>query len=237
MRREDEDKARKLDEWVNKIAGAPLAMGRPLVVDLPIEPVRPMASAWKFCLVATAALLAVSALLIAALGIRGLRLMTSGQIVAFVLIGMLALAATARLFYQEWKPGSAVIIRRAWAMALVAFGAGGFLALGFAFRPDWPHFITSGIVCLSIGTAASLVTGWLLHRLARSGFAVNERSASWANGILATLAGWMVLQIYCPKQEMAHLATWHGAALVTGTLAVAALVRRGSTASNEPSHR
>lgn len=215
----------QLEAWLQELTQPVPMGGRPLLVPDQIEPVKPMPSGWTFGFLAVAAVIAVSALWIAVLGTRGLRLMTGLQIAIFAGIGAVLLAILARWFYQEAKPGSRVLVTAVAAMAAIGAGAGGFLLLAFVLRPDWPHFLTSGLVCLGIGTVSSLVAGWTLARLAAMGFAVDPRRASWAAGGLATLTGWIVLQIYCPKQEMTHLATWHGAALVAGAATVAAFAR------------
>ena len=214
-------------QWLEQIARPAQLSGKPLAVPNQLEAVQAMPGGWLFSLVAAGPVALVSAVMIVALGTRGLRLMTDGQIAAFILIGFVVLGAAVRWFYQEAKPGSRVMVPGGWAMGAVGAGVGGFLWTGFALRPDWPHFVTSGLVCLSIGTGSSIAAGWLLAKVAKMGYAVDAQNASWAAGTLATLAGWIVLQIYCPKQEMAHLGTWHSAALVAGAATSAALTRRG----------
>jgi hypothetical protein len=218
---------KELAQWLAGLGTPAPFGGKPLVVPDDLTPVKPMPAGWKFGLRAAGALALVSVVCIAALGTRGLRLMSAGQITAFAWVCMAVLGPALRWFYQEAKPGSRVLVTGTFAMTLVGVGVGGFLWLAFSLQPDWPHFLTSGLVCLSIGTASSVAAGWLLARIASAGFAVDARRASWAAGSLATLAGWIVLQIYCPKQEMAHLAAWHSAALVAGAATAAALTHRG----------
>ena len=197
-------------EVVNRITGA-------IASDL--HAVLPMASP-KILLLALILLCGLIGITGATvLGPYGLRQMNAIQasITLAVLTAIIVLAACVSL--AESIPGSRRILSPSMlvtvcCVALIAV----FVLLFRDYRVE--RFVAQGIPCLRAGLLhaipAALGVWWILRR----GFAVNPMASAFARGVLAGLAGILMLEIHCANFETLHVIVWHTLVIpISGALA------------------
>lgn len=187
-------------------------------VSVSLAPARPLPSPW----VLAAGLIAVCVCLAAAgalaLGPEGVRRMSALQAgLIFPLLGALVWLAAA-LSVAEAIPGS----RR--PAAPWVLGVAGCLALALVFALVFPdrsavEFVRQGVKCLIAGLAQALPVALGVWFLLRRGFAVNPAASGFARGVLAGLAGVVMLELHCPNFEAPHVIVWHIAVLPVAGLA------------------
>jgi hypothetical protein len=76
------------------------------------------------------------------------------------------------------------------------------------------RFVHQGVICLAVGIAHAIPTGFASWLLLRRGFAVNPVGAGLVAGTLAGLAGVTMLELHCPNFEFFHLMVWHTAVIL-----------------------
>jgi hypothetical protein len=182
-------------------------------------PSRPLPANWVLI---SGLILACTAIAVAGgvfLGPRGIQKMDGTEIgLIFSVLAMLFWLA-AGVCVSEHIPGSrrrlssGVLVPAACVVLLAVFGA--------VFRDyHTTRFVAAGMKCLIAGLVlaipASAAVWWLLNR----GAAMNPRTAGLAKGVLAGLAGIMMLEIHCANFEALHVLVWHVAVLpASGLLA------------------
>jgi hypothetical protein len=90
---------------------------------------------------------------------------------------------------------------------------------------DMGAFIPQGVGCLRAGLAIAIPAGaggWLLLR---RGFAVNPGAAGLAAGMVAGLAGLLMLEMHCPNLRAPHVMVWHTAVVPVSALSGGILAR------------
>jgi hypothetical protein len=147
-----------------------------------------------------------------------------GLVSRAVIFGMLALlaCAAAGAMVAEWVPGSRRRLTAVGLLALVCATLLGVFALLFHdYRTE--HFLAAGLSCLFTGllhaAPAALLAWWVLRR----GFALNAVSAGLAAGVLAGLAGVILLELHCSNFEALHVLVWHTLVVPVSGAAGAAL--------------
>jgi hypothetical protein len=181
-------------------------------IESSLGPVRPLPPSWvlegRLVLICAAVALAGAARS-GFYGIQRLSVLERGLI--FPALGVLTwLAGTA--YVSEMIPGSRrrvspQLLLVAGSMALLAIFAGLFRD----YRTD--HFLSRGLVCLTVGLVYAIPTGFASWLLLRRGFAVNSVSAGLVAGTLAGLAGVTMLELHCPNLQAPHVMLWHTAVI------------------------
>ena len=185
-------------------------------------PVRPLPAPGVLAAASIAicvALAVAGALLLGPHGVRNMNEWQGGLI--FPLLAVLVWLA-AKLSVAESIPGS----RRPaspWAL-----GVAGCLALALVFGLVFPDhraidFVHEGIKCLTAGLVQAVPIAIGTWFLLRRGFAVNPAASGFARGMLAGLAGVVMLELHCPNFEAPHVIVWHIAVLPVAGLAGMAL--------------
>lgn len=80
-------------------------------------------------------------------------------------------------------------------------------------------FVQQGVPCLRAGLAVAAPTGIAGWLVLRHGFAVNSQAAGFSAGMLAGLAGVMMLELHCPNFVAPHIMVWHTAVIPVSALA------------------
>jgi hypothetical protein len=79
------------------------------------------------------------------------------------------------------------------------------------YRTD--HFMSQGVVCLTVGLLHAIPVALASWFLLRRGFAVNPVAAGFVAGTLAGLAGVTMLELHCANFQAAHVMLWHTAVM------------------------
>jgi hypothetical protein len=80
-------------------------------------------------------------------------------------------------------------------------------------------FVQQGIPCLRAGLIVAAPAGIASWLVLRHGFAVNSQAAGFSAGMLAGLAGVMMLELHCPNFLAPHIMVWHTAVIPVSALA------------------
>jgi len=154
------------------------------------------------------------------------------------------LGGTARAAWLAWELACAAAAALLWAAlalhaAVPGFGTPRWAPIGatvlallpIAFwldRPasqaEWPlhAFIQRGLPCaehtVALAILPSLVLLWAVHRGAPL---APRRAAAWAGGA-AFLSSYVLMRVFCPADDPAHLLIWHVAPMVAGIAVCAA---------------
>lgn len=70
--------------------------------------------------------------------------------------------------------------------------------------------VAEGVVCLQFGLISSILSGAVIWRATRRGYAWNGLLSGAVIGALGGLTGLLVLQWACPESEARHMTVWHG---------------------------
>jgi hypothetical protein len=175
-----------------------------------MQPVRPLCSP----LLLTCGLVAVCAGVAVAgasrLGFAGLfKLSTSQRALIFPLLAIF-LGVAALECVAERIPGQ----RRFMAPGrLLAIGSVALIAAFAVMFQDYgtEHFVSQGMTCLIAGLAHAIPAALIMWLLLRRGFAVDPAAAGLASGMLAGLAGLLMLELHCVNFEAPHVMLWHSA--------------------------
>lgn len=186
-----------------------------------LEPVRPLAdrrlSAGALMLIGVAVAVAGAARL-GLLGYQALGLGARGAILA-VLATFFWL--TARELVNHWTPGSRhyltpqVLLALTSATLLLVFA-------GLFHRYEANHFLSAGIVCLSVGVLHAAPAACLAMWFLRRGFAVEPVAAGALAGLMGGLSGVTMLELHCSNLDAPHVMVWH-VAVVPVSAALGAL--------------
>jgi hypothetical protein len=189
-----------------------------------LRPVRPVPPSWALTLGLTLVCTAVALLGATRAGFYGFhKLSVLDRALIFPLLGVF-ICFTAASSVAEFIPGSR---RTVPPLALLGMGAVALLAVfAFVFRDyQTEHFLSQGIVCLTVGLFHAVPTAIVIWFLLRRGFAVNPVTAGAVAGTLAGLAGVTMLELHCPNFEFFHVMLWHTAVVLVSGAAGAWLGR------------
>jgi hypothetical protein len=184
---------------LNRIAGS---------INATLRPVRPLPSSSTLVtgLISIAATVAVAGAMI--LGPHGIQKMNALEIgLIFPVLGVLVWVASV-LCVAEAIPGSERPMTPATLAVTGCVGLG--IVFGLLFHDyGTERFVSQGRACLIAGLVHAvptyIATWWLLSR----GFAVDPIAAGLAKGILAGLAGVVMLELHCANFEAPHVIVWH----------------------------
>ena len=200
-----------------------------------LQPVQPIAPAWMLasCLLSISVIVAVAAAwLLGFYGIRKLDVAAIGSIfpalAIFVwLAALLCVAGDDSRRGCSWKnPGIMEPVMRNPGMLLLVVIAIWIALDAIIFRDyDIGAFIPQGVGCLRAGLVVAIPTGVASWLLVRRGFAVNPVGAGLAAGMLAGLAGLLMLEIHCPNFRAPHVMLWHTAVVPVSALSGGILAR------------
>lgn len=190
-----------------------------------LAPVRPLPPAWLLAaasIALSAALAVAGALILGPAGVRQMNALQAGWI--FPLLSALLWLAAA-LCVAEAIPGS----RR--PVAPWVLGTAACLLLAAVFGLVFPdhhteRFVPQGIRCLTAGLAQAVPASLGSWLILRRGFAVHPAASGFARGVLAGLAGVLMLELHCANFEAPHVIVWHIGVLPLAGLAGMALSRR-----------
>lgn len=193
-----------------------------------LVPVEPIARPIAFALLFIAALVAISVLSLVLLRVTGWNSMD--MLTKAAVFGALSAAVSvlALSLAQQMVPGSRVYVS---SISLLG-GVGVFLLVVFAccFQIQAePRFLSSGLVCLQVGTPFAIPMALLLYWIVRRGLILSEPRVFATVGFLAGLVSVTVLELHCPNFDLLHILTWHLGIPVAGAIlgAVWARVGRG----------
>ena len=183
-----------------------------------LHPVRPLPGPW---LLTVALLILGAAVAFAGAARAGLTGLDARRLIVLLLLVVLA-GAVARDLVSRWIPGSRHYLAPGALVVLVC--AALLLAFGVLFD-DYrsERFLSSGIVCLSIGVAHAIPAAGLAAWLLRRGLALRPAAAGALAGTLGGLSGVAMLELHCPNLEAPHLLVWH-VAVVPVSAGLGALV-------------
>ena len=220
----------EIDEALAKAARVPREVPAELLtriadtIEPAMQPVRVLPSTWV--LIGGLVLIsgAVALLGAARAGFQGVEaLAIPARVLIFGTLALLTCVAAAQLV-SEWIPGSPRRLTPAALLALVSLTLLGVFTLLFHdYRTE--HFLTTGLACFSTGllhaAPAALLGWWWLRR----GWAMDTVSAGLTAGVLAGLAGLMVLELHCTDSQAPHVLVWH-TLVVPASAAVGAVAGR-----------
>lgn len=221
------ERCRKLRQWIHEPAPG---IGDSLHLETRVRgsllgsltPVAPIWSSHVLILQLAGSFLLFAAAVAVAMGLAGLRQMSSIQLVTMTAWMIAGAGLLCRSLSWQMVPGS---LQRYSPGRLAALLAAGFLlltAILFPFREP-EAFAARGWHCLKAGllmaAAASLLFWFLISR----GVVLRIGAMGASLGAAAGLVSVAVLQASCPYQDLAHLSVWHGSVLVISIVAGSAI--------------
>ena len=181
------------------------------------RPVRPVASGWMRAagLVAIAAAVAAAGAVL--LGLRGLHRLGAGQAALILGLLLVLVALAGSVAAAQMVPGAR---RPVSAWVLMASSAGVLAVLFGLLLHDYStvRFIPQGLACLTAGLLNALPAAALAWLVLRRGFVLDTVAAGAAAGLLAGLAGVVMLELHCPILQAPHVMVWHVAVIPAATL-------------------
>lgn len=194
------------------------------LLDGGLRAVTPLPSSGSLAMLLFVTLMAVLALGSLILGTAGWSARTTAARAGiFVpLLGAVCLLAPAAV--RQMIPGSGSIDRWWKAASGVFFVAAPSAMIVFGPEEE-PHFLHTGLYCLSLSMASAAVgfaALWLL--LIRHGALLSPAASGWMTGGLAGIAMVAMAEIRCPNLNLHHILLWHlPVALVTALCGGAAI--------------
>ena len=200
----------------------------------PVQPIAPVATlaGWLLLLVAGIAIVFAGVL-----GFEGVRKLTIQEIGAifpalaiFTWLAALASVAAMTPGSLRWKNAAVMEAVMVNPLLLLAVIVAVWIALTALFLDDYRmgSFLSDGIPCLRAGLVAAIPAGIGSWLLLRRGFAVSPTPAGLAAGILAGLAGVIMLELHCGNLLAPHVMVWHTAVVPISGLVGAVLARIAS---------
>jgi len=184
-----------------------------LTADL--QPVRPLPPPGLLSLGLVGVLLVLTAIGVAVLGPAGWRVLSLWQRISVFPVLAAAAGLLAFSLGRQCVPGSRLVVSP--FALLAAVGGATAVILAVLFEPhEEAAFIHAGLVCLAIGLAFAIPSGFLLHWVLRRTAILNPGPAGATSGALAGLTGLLVLEFHCPNLNQHHILVWHlGAVLIS----------------------
>jgi hypothetical protein len=140
-----------------------------------------------------------------------------------IILSTLTLLAgiAARELVSHFIPGSRHYLAPGWLVALVSATL---LCTFASLLEDYhaTHFVSAGLICLSVGVLHALPAACLAAWFLRRGLAVEPVSAGAIAGTIGGLSGVTLLELHCANLEAPHVLFWH-VAVVPVSAALGAL--------------
>jgi len=178
-----------------------------------LKPVKPLPPTRVLATRFVCIFLALAALLLLYVGVRGMRDMSPPQLL--IVGGILGFAAVFLSVSLSWQivPGQG---QRIPVPMLIAAFLGGFALVVAALFP-WEggaQLLSAGWSCTTHGLAMALPMGIILLYLASRGAPLSYETLGASLGAVSGLLGLTVLQFSCDNQHAGHLILWHGSVVV-----------------------
>jgi Negative regulator of sigma F len=223
-------KDREIDEAIERAACDLREMDPDLLgrvassMSASLRPVRPVAPAWMLA----SWLLAISVILAVAaawwLGFSGFQKLDVVEIGSIFPALAIFIWLAALLCVAEMTPGglrwkNPVIMQNPGILLLVVLVI--WIAIVSVFFRDYDMgaFVPQGMGCLRAGLLVAIPAGAGSWLVLRRGFAVSPLGAGLAAGMLAGLAGLLMLELHCPNLRAPHVMVWHTAVIPVSALA------------------
>jgi len=151
------------------------------------------------------------------LGANGLRAMSTEQAAAVLSAAAVSMAALSDSLARQMAPGDRHWIRPQFVPVAVITLILAVLAGWSEFKPQ-PEFWARGLVCARAGVSFALLAALPLWLLLRRGVLLSGCTAGAVAGLMAGLAGTIVLELHCAIPDAAHILAWHAGIAVFGAL-------------------
>jgi hypothetical protein len=151
------------------------------------------------------------------LGADGLWAMSWERAVAVLAMAALSVAALSDSLARQMAPGDRHWMRPQIVPAAVMALMLTVLVGGAEFERD-PEFWSHGLVCAKAGVSFAFLTAVPLWLLLRKGLVLSGWNIGMAAGLMAGLAGTIVLQLHCTIPAAAHILAWHAGVALFGAL-------------------
>ena len=185
-----------------------------------LRPVRPLAPARFFLGTCAIIFLSVVAIGITPSGMEGWAALNGMQRIAVFATRATGAVLLAVSMNGQMVPGN----KYALAPALLPIGVLTVLImiLAVTFRPrEELAFVQSGLACVARGLTYSIQAALLFWLVARRGAILSPKLIGAAVGGLASLAGFIVLELNCPDVNVFHIVVWHWGVVLIGTASCA----------------
>ncbi len=162
---------------------------------------------------------------LAAMGLRGWRLMSLPQTLALGALAVASAACLAVAFVRTIRPGAPPPpVRIEAVVGALCIGFPIVCGVMFPLSPAQDS-LYNGLLCLGMGSLLTIGSCWALFRIARRGVILDGVRAGAAIGALSGVISAVALQAFCPHQDATHLAIWHGL-VIAMSIAVGMLAGR-----------
>jgi hypothetical protein len=151
------------------------------------------------------------------LGANGMRAMSTEQLAAVLSAAAVSVAALSDSMARQMAPGDRHWIRPRILPAAVIALLLAVLAGSFEFKRE-PEFWARGLVCARAGASFALLAAVPFWLLLRRGVLLSGCATGAAAGLLAGLAGTVMLELHCAIPDATHILTWHAGIAVLGAL-------------------
>ena len=182
-----------------------------------LRPVKPLWPRRYFAAAFSAIFVAVVWAGVYGLGANGMRAMSTEQLVVVLTVAAVSVAALSDSLARQMAPGDRHWMRpQALPVAVIVLLVAA-LAGWFEFKSE-PEFWAHGLICGRAGVLFALATAAPFWLLLRRGVLLSGSTAAAAAGLLAGLAGTIVLELHCAIPGAAHVLVWHAGVAVLGAV-------------------
>lgn len=207
--------------WTGAAVGGPEvdALSRSVSARLKgdLSPVRPLPPDPVLALMLIGSGLAVAAVFLTAMGISGWHAMDSSQISALGVFAVATSVFSIVSVVRSMRPAAPRPLPLPAVLGALLIGYPLIATLLFPLAPA-EHFLADGVRCVAGGIVVIALASGLAFFVARRGYVLDVRRCGLLIGEFGAIVSVLALQIFCPDQEAAHLAVWHGLAIWGGVL-------------------
>ena len=173
-----------------------------------LQPVRPVAHPLVFAAAFLAILISLAG--IGMLLLRNLGWNAMGSSTRVAVFGAIAAASVllAISLSAQMVPGSRVHFPPILTISGLFLFVFVVMTACFQVRGD-RHFLIAGLKCLGIGVPFAIPAALLFGLLLRRGTILSQHQVAATVGMLAGLAGTIVLEMHCPILDLLHILCWH----------------------------
>jgi hypothetical protein len=189
-----------------------------------MKPVRPLLSPMLLTSGLVAVCAAVALAVATKLGFAGLLHLSTLQRSLIFPSLVVFVSLSAAVTVAERLPGAR---RRLAPGGLLAIGSTVMIGVFAVVFHDYgtERFVAQGTTCLKAGLLTAIPAVLVVWLLLRRGYAVNPASAGLGVGMIAGLAGLLMLELHCANFEAPHVMLWHMAVVWVAGAAGALLAR------------